>query len=455
MKQNKKMLITNANIITWERPNRILNDHAICIQGETIEEIGSSNYMREKYPEETIIDASGQYVLPGNICAHTHFYGAFSRGLAIPGEAPKDFYEILNKLWWPLDKSLNDEDIYYSALVCMVDAIKNGTTTLFDHHSSPNSVNGSLDIIADAAEKTGLRCCLAYEVSDRNGKENALEGIRENTRFIRSIKDRNASSSRISSSFGLHASLTLSDETLEMCLENKPEGIGFHIHAAEGLIDQTDSMERSGLRVIERLDKYKILGAESIVAHAVHVNSREIELFRNTETWVTHQPRSNMNNAVGVAPVKSFLDANVKLCLGNDGFSNAMWEEWKAAYLLHKSANSDPRAMSGTDISNIAIYNNSELASHFFKPAPVGKLIAGAYADLIIVNYHPPTILTEGNLPWHILFGFNESMVTSTMVAGKFLMRDRELIDLDEESVYFEAKELSKAVWKRYEESFK
>ena len=448
------MLITNANVITWEKPNKILTDHALLIQGEIIKDIGPSTTLLNRYPGEEIVDAENQFALPGNIRAHTHFYGAFSRGLAIPGDAPKNFSEILNKLWWPLDKALRDEDIYLSSLVCLIDAIRHGTTTLFDHHSSPNAVHGSLDIIAEAVEQSGLRSVLSYEVSDRNGKENAIDGIQENVRFIKSLNNSGRKSSRISGMFGLHASLTLSDETLESCLGNKPTGAGFHIHAAEAPIDQANSLERSGFRVIERLNKHGILGPASITAHAVHVDSREIELLKATGTWVTHQPRSNMNNGVGVAPVQSLLDSNVRLCLGNDGFSNAMWEEWKTAYLVHKSATLDPRSMSGSDIIQIAIYNNSELASRFFNEAPIGKLIPGAYADLILVNYHAPTFVTEGNLPWHILFGFNESQITTTIVAGKFLMKNRELIGLDEEKIFYSARKQSKEVWKRYESYF-
>ena len=230
--------------------------------------------------------------------------------------------------------------------------------------------------------------------------------------------------------------------------------MGFHIHAAEGLVDQTDSINKSGLRVIERLDKHHILGPSSIVAHAVHVNDNEIELMKNSETWVTHQPRSNMNNAVGVAPVKSLLESGVKLCLGNDGFSNAMWQEWKAAYLIHKSANLDPRVMSGTDVIDIAVYNNSKLAGYFFENPQIGKLTPGSPADLILVDYHSPTPISVDNAPWHILFGFNESMITSTMVAGKFIMKDRVLEGIDEEKIFAHAREHSKGVWKRYEESF-
>ena len=149
------MLITNANIITWESENRILENHAILIEGDRIKEIGTTKSLTAKHPKAKTLDARGQYVMPGDICAHTHFYGAFARGMAIPGAAPKDFPEILKKLWWPLDRSLDSEAVRYSALVCLVDAIKHGTTTLIDHHASPNAIDGSLDVIADAVDKSG------------------------------------------------------------------------------------------------------------------------------------------------------------------------------------------------------------------------------------------------------------------------------------------------------------
>ena len=156
------MLITNANIITWESKNRILQNHAIYIVGDRIKEIGTTKSLTAKYPKAKTLDARGQYVMPGSICAHTHFYGAFARGMAIPGPAPKDFPEILQKLWWPLDRSLDAEAVRFSALVCLVDAIKHGTTTLIDHHASPNCIDGSLDLIADAVDKSGLRGVLCY-----------------------------------------------------------------------------------------------------------------------------------------------------------------------------------------------------------------------------------------------------------------------------------------------------
>src|SRR5688572_14387361 len=208
------MLITNANVVTWESPNRVLQNHAIYIESDRIKEIGTTKSLVTKYPKARAMDAGGQYVMPGNICAHTHFYGAFARGLAIPGSAPRDFPEILRKLWWPLDKSLTLEDVRLSALVCLVDAIKHGTTTLIDHHASPNAIDGSLDAIANAVDQAGLRAVLCYEVTDRDGPEKAKAGIDENVRFLRAAVSR----PNIGATFGLHASLTLSDETLKACV---------------------------------------------------------------------------------------------------------------------------------------------------------------------------------------------------------------------------------------------
>src|SRR5262245_8994961 len=219
------MLITDATLITWESPKRILENNALSIEGDRILDLGQSIDLRTKYPQAEVIDARGQYVMPGNICAHTHFYGAFARGMAIPGEAPKDFPEILERLWWRLDKALTLEDVRYSALVCLVDAVKHGTTTLFDHHASPNTITGSLDVIAEAVEEAGLRACLCYEVSDRDGVEKTRAGIEENQRFLKSqFSNLN---SQVAATFGLHASFTLSDATLEAC--RSVHAGGFHI----------------------------------------------------------------------------------------------------------------------------------------------------------------------------------------------------------------------------------
>jgi putative selenium metabolism protein SsnA len=446
------MLILNATLITWGNPNQIIENQAVVIEDGRIKEIGASNDLAHRYPDPSPLDAHGQYILPGNICAHTHFYGAFARGMSIPGSPPSSFKNILERLWWPLDKSLEYEDIRLSALVCLSDAIRHGTTLLVDHHASPNAIDGSLDVIEEAVEKAGVRAVLCYEVSDRDGPERTKAGIAENRRFIR--KCQLHPNPLVAATFGLHASLTLSDETLEKSVDENP-GVGFHIHAAEGDADQIDSLSKSGMRVVNRLHAHGILGPRSILAHCVRVDDHELALIADTNSWVSHQPRSNMNNAVGVAPVEKMLRTGIKVGLGNDGFSNAMWEEWKSAYLIQKAWHHDPRRMSATQVAQMAIYNNAGLASMFFPDAAVGQLAPGSSADLIFVDYHPFTPLTVDNLPWHIIFGFHESMVTTTIVAGKILMKDRQLLTLDEGEISAKARNMANKVWERFEERLK
>jgi putative selenium metabolism protein SsnA len=445
------MLITNGTLITWGSPNQILTDHALYVEDGVIRAIGRTRELIERYPQAERLDARGQLVMPGNICAHTHFYGAYARGMAIPGPSPENFPQILERLWWPLDKALDRDTVRASALVSLVDAVKHGTTTLIDHHASPNFIDGSLDVIADAVDQSGLRAVLCYEVTDRDGREKAEAGIAENVRFIEASRTR----ARTAGTFGLHASLTLGDETLRACVDALPDGAGFHIHVAEHEADEEDSLRRSGQRTVQRLDAFGILGDKTIAAHCVHIVAAERALLKASGTWITHQPRSNMNNAVGALAFDEMIAQDMNICLGNDGFSNNMWADWKDAYLMHKVVHRDPRKANGADIATVAAYNNARLADVFFLGKGVGELREGAAADLIFVDYHPFTPLTAGNLAWHIIFGFEASMVTTTMVEGAVLMRDRQLLTLDEAAIAEEARALAPAVWERYEANAK
>ena len=442
------MLITNGKIITWGADSRLIEGGALRVVDGVISEIGASDELAAKHPHDDVVDAGGQYVMPGNICAHTHFYGAYARGMAIKGPAPKDFPEILERLWWPLDKALDSEAVRFSTLVSLIDAIKHGTTTLIDHHASPNAIAGSLDVIADAVDQAGLRAVLCYEVTDRDGDDRARAGIEENIRFLEAARARPL----IGATFGLHAGLTVGDNTLQACVDAAQEvDAGFHIHVAEHEVDQYHSLQRYGMRVVDRLHQHGVLGPKTIVAHCVHTNPWELATLRETGTWISHQPRSNMNNAVGAAPLDALLEGNARVVLGNDGFSNNMWAEWKAAYLLHKAVHRDPRRAPGDGIARMAIENNARLAEVFFPGDRIGSLTQGAVADLIFVDYKPFTPLTMGNLPWHIIFGFEASMVTSTMVSGRWLMRDRKLLTLDENAIAEAARAVAPNVWKKYE----
>jgi putative selenium metabolism protein SsnA len=440
------LLITHATLITGGDNPQILDDHALYIENSVIQAIDKTPTLQAQYPNVEILDARGQLVMPGNICAHTHFYGAYARGMAIPGAPPENFPQILQRLWWCLDKALDKDSVRMSALVCLLDAIKHGTTTLIDHHASPNFIEGSLDVIAGAVEKAGLRAVLCYEVTDRDGMDKMHAGIAENVRFMQHIK----SHSRLAGTFGLHASLTLNDESLRACADALPTGVGFHIHVAEHEADEDDSLRRSGKRVVQRLNEYGMWNDKTIAAHCVHVDAAERAILHEKRVWVTHQPRSNMNNAVGAADIDGMLQQGIKLCLGNDGFSNNLWADWKEAYLLHKVAHRDPRKANGADIARMAQVNNARLTEQFFAGQSIGELKTGAQADIIFVDYKPFTPLTAGNLPWHILFGFEASMVTTTIVQGNILMRDRHLLTLDENEIIAEALALAPKVWEGY-----
>ncbi|MEZ4708544.1 MAG: putative aminohydrolase SsnA [Caldilineaceae bacterium] len=443
------MIIHNATVITFDEENRIIENGAVRYVGDEIVAVGATADLLAAHPDDAHWDAHGLVLMPGQICAHTHFYGAFARGMYIPGEPAKDFPEILAKLWWKLDRALDLEGVRSSAEVCLVDAIRNGTTTLFDHHASQTAIDGSLDVIAQAVAQSGLRTALCYEVTDRDGMDAARAGIRENVRFMGWA--RQSGGGRLAAAFGLHASLTLSDETLAACRAECDSR--FHIHVAEHFADEYDSLAKSGKRVVQRLHDFGITGPESIMAHCIHIDAWEMALLRDTQTFVTHQPRSNMNNAVGAAAITQMLAGGMAVCLGNDGFSNDMFTEMKVADLLQKVIHSDPRYLGADKVMQMAVHNNRNLAARFFEK-PVGVIAPGAYADLILLDYYPTTPLSAANLPWHILFGVSGSHVHSTICHGQTLMRNRELLTVDEAEIAARSRTVAAQTWERYWASF-
>lgn len=451
-------LIGNGTVITLGADNQVIEHGALLVHNDRIAAIGADSALRQQHPDADYVDANGGLIMPGFLCAHTHFYGAFARGMAIPGAPPRTFLEILEKLWWRLDKLLTLEDTRASADVFLADAIRHGTTGVVDHHASPNAVDGSLDVIASAVEQAGIRACLAYEVSDRDGQSVIDAGIRENERFIRALRNerrQQADAGMIAASYGLHASFTLSSATLERCAADGADlGVGFHVHVAEDISDENDSMALYGVRTVDRLEAERILGPHSIAAHCVHVDGGEIGRLAATRSNSVHNPRSNMNNAVGRAPVEDMLRAGVNVGLGNDGFSMNMMQEMKAAYLLHKFALADPRVMPADLVLDIAFRRNAGIMAAVFGPfcdnfPRVGELSVGAAADLVLLDYYPPTPMSADNFPWHLIFGIDVQHVNSTMAAGRWLMRNRRLLTLDEERVHARANELAEALWKR------
>jgi putative selenium metabolism protein SsnA len=444
------MLITNGVVITMTEPNRVIENGAVLVLDGMITDIGPAAELEVRHADliltRPVLDARGKLILPGNICAHTHFYGAFARGMAIPGDPPRNFVEVLHKLWWKLDRALDLDGVKYSGLVCLVDAIKNGTTTLIDHHASPNAIEGSLDAIANAVTQSGLRAALCYEVTDRNGLDGARRGIAENVRFAHESKIENRKS-KMGAALGLHASFTVSNETLDACAAAANElGIPIHIHVAEDIADEDDSYRKYRVPVVERLAIHGALSERTLCAHCIHISEREMDVLAAHNAKVMHQPRSNMNNGVGVARVQEMLARGICVGLGNDGFSNDAFAEMKVCDLLHKVHALDPRAMGADKVAHMTYQNNAQIARLFW-PEARGVLEAGAPADVILMDYTPFTALHAGNMPWHMLFGMSGGMVTHTIVSGEVLMADRQLLTLDEAEIAAKAREAADRAW--------
>jgi len=441
------LLIGNGTLITRDSALPFLLNGCVAVESNTIVEIGATDQLRGRYSQADFIDARGGLIMPGLINSHMHFYSSFARGMDLKAQSPHEFNDILTRLWWRLDKTLTLEDVYYSAAVAMIDCIKNGTTTIFDHHASPGCVRGSLFRLAEAAGDLGLRTCLCYEVSDRDGDQIAQQGIDENAEYIRYC--RNSPDSMRRALFGLHASFTLNDELLRRSAEMADElGVGSHIHTAEALSDVEDCQRRYGKRVVERLAEFGVLQPGAIAAHCVHVAGRELDILQQTQPLVVHNPESNMGNAVGCAPVLEMLQQGIQVGLGTDGYTCDMLESLKVANLLHKHQRQDAAA-AWAEPHTMLFEKNADFASACFG-STVGRLTPGALADLIVVDYDPPTPFTVDNLNGHILFGLSGRSVVTTVVNGKVLMQDRRILVADVAEIMARARELALAVWKRF-----
>ncbi len=438
------LLIENGTVLTLGKSCKVLPGYSVLIENGLVAKVGPKKAARNFGGRR--IDATGKVVLPGFINAHTHFYSSFARGLT-KVKPSKDFKEVLENLWWRLDRALRTEDCYYSALMALLDSIRHGTTTLIDHHASPRAVAGSLGAIEQAVRETGLRACLCYEVSDRDGPGSAQEGLAENAWFIRRCQRQN--DGRVKALLGLHASFTISDATMEKASSLGHElGAGFHIHVAEAQSDQDWALRHGGKRVVERLKKFGILGSRTIAAHGVHIHRREMELLAETKTAVVHNAQSNMNNAVGVANIIEMCRRGVVVGLGTDAMTANMLEEMRVALWGQHLRAENPSAGWG-EVTDALLANNPRIAGRLFG-LRFGEICQGAAGDVALFNYDPPTPLESGNVRGHLMFGISQTEADTTIVGGRVLMENGKLeLNMEEGRVMARARELAKDLWKR------
>ncbi len=440
-------VIGNGRLITHNPEQPYFEDGAVVVDGDSIIDFGSTGDMKKKHPGGDFVDAERRVIMPGLVNAHTHIYSSFARGLSLPQAKPnRDFSEILENVWWRIDKVLDIEDSRYSAYATGLESIRNGVTTVFDHHASQNHVEGSLFAIADALTDIGLRASLCYEVSDRDGEATADAAIRENIAFIDHAAKQDGD--MVKGMFGLHASFTLSAKTLEKCVSAMgSRNAGFHVHTAEGIADLHDSLAKYGKRVVERLHDAGILGKKTLSIHNIHINAAEMDILKATDTMAAHNPESNMGNAVGCAAALHMLEKGVLLGLGTDAYTQDMFESLKVANIIHKHHQCNP-SIGFMESLRMLFANNTAICSRFFK-RPLGIIAAGACADVILVDYAPHTPLTADTIAGHIVFGMSGRAVDSVMINGRFVMRNRAMTTVDEEAVLAKSREQSADFWKR------
>jgi putative selenium metabolism protein SsnA len=395
-------------------------------------------------------DCSGALVLPGNVCAHHHMYSALARGMPYHLPPPQNFLQILQRVWWRLDRALDSTAVRSSALVAGLDALRAGTTTVIDHHASPNFIDGSLDVIADALADLGLRSVLCYEVTDRDGAARAQAGVAENRRFL--ARRRSLARGMV----GAHASFTMSGDTLAACAGAAADaGVGIHIHVAEDGTDCEDALASYGTGVVERLGTAGVLGEGALLAHCVHVGQPEIAAIAASGSAVAHNARSNMNNRVGYSPLARAASPapgaaapGVRVALGTDGIGGDVITESQIAYFRATEAG----AATGAAWPLERLAEGARIAGHSFGEPLLGQITPGAPADVTVLGYAAPTPLTGASLAGHWVFGLSSRHVRDVIVAGELVIADGRSTRVDETKIAEEATREAARLWARLDE---
>jgi putative selenium metabolism protein SsnA len=436
------LLLKNANVIHQFYPPKIKYNTDVVINNDTIVDTGKD--IGKNYNAEIVLDIDNKFVSAGLVCSHNHFYSALARGILANIKPSTDFVSILKNLWWKLDRALDEESLFYSGLIGALESIKSGTTSVVDHNASPTFITGSLSTLKKAFEQIGLRGILSYEITDRNGNEGMKEGINESFEFINKIEEegkKSNSKNLIEAAVGAHAPFTLSDNSLKLIFDvvSKTKR-GIHIHVSEDQYDSSFSHHNFGKDVLERLEDLNLLDEKSIIAHGVYLTANDISILNEHNSFLIHNPRSNMNNGVGYM---NNLYKIKNVCLGTDGIGSNMFEEIKFGYFK----NADEKEKLGMNDYLNFIQNGNLLLERYFAKK-FGKVEKGYTADLVIYDYNSPTPIVDENFASHFIYGFSSRDVDTVIINGKIVYQDRKF-SFDIKPIYKEAQEHAKKLWQR------
>ncbi len=411
------LLLKNGTVLDYypseldAGPDPVVECCDLRIEGDRVVERGKD---LAEQPGDEIIDLAGATLMPGNVNAHGHLYASLAAGMPQPAVPLESFSDILTEIWWPLDRALDAEAVYLSALAGAWDAIRSGTTLIFDHHASLACVGGSLDLVEKGISEIGLRGCLCYESTDRGGKGQRDIALEENERYLQKISDAPKSGvARFRGLVGAHASFTLEERTLELLSEIcSRNNAGLHIHLAEGTTDREVSQDRGWKDPLDRLVEFGLVRPGSIFAHGVDLSPIDLQTLEDKGAWLIHCGRSNMNNGVGRAPVDRF-PANCGI--GTDGLDDNMWGELRTTYFRGREGGRGPLSFPAAERFWLG---NFRLARETFGE-PFGSLRPGAPADFMILENFQKTPLTADNWLGHLLFDFHPWDIHAVYVDGQ------------------------------------
>ncbi len=443
-----RLLLKHGNVLDYfpappaDEPRARVEDIDLRVRGDRIVERGLDLPPQEG---EEVLDLHSVTVLPGNVNGHTHLYSTFAAGMPRPEQRPQTFTDILTQIWWPLDRALDAESIYLSAVAGAWDAVRCGTTLLFDHHSSLTSVRDSLDHVEEGVRAVGLRACLCYETTDRGGKGSRDTTLAENERYVQKLWEQPASGvPSFRALIGAHASFTLEERTLGLLADLCGKyDVGAHLHLAEGATDREVSQDRGWKDPLERLLDFGLVRPGSIFAHGVDLTPLDMQTLEEHGCWLVHCGRSNMNNGVGRAPVDRFPD---KCALGTDGLDDNMWGELRTTFFRGNEGGRGPLGYSGAERFWFGSYR---LAREVFGE-PFGTLDAGAPADFVILNTFQKTPLTEDTWLSHLLYNFHPWDIESVYVGGRRVYHTGDRAPVDAHRCREKARQIWSAMgWER------
>ena len=429
------MLKALINVRIYDYENYIENGYIIF--DDIVREVGPMSRYKNNFYH--VINGKGQLVIPTFVCAHAHIYSIFARGLSLPFN-PKNFMEVLTQMWWKLDKELDNDLTYYSGIAAGYEFLLNGVTTVIDHHASGTEIIGSLASLRKAlVGKLKMRGIFCFESSDRYDINDC---VKENVSFATKYKD-----SFSSGLFGMHASMTLSNNSLKLIAE-KQKNIPIHIHVAESDMDVQNCTKNYKTTIIERLDKYKLIKPDSLLVHCVFTTPEELKIIKKNGGYVVVNPTSNLNNAVGITDLKAITKSGVKVMIGNDGLSSSMATEYLNAYYLGHLKTKSPIGMSLGNI--VDCINNAYEDAGRRLGVEMGKFRTGYVADFMTVEYTPFTEVNKNNIFGHIFFGLLPNFKPKNVfVNGKQLVKNYELKSSSAYKELIKARERSNELWRR------